>query len=160
MGEYNTGPDGYLKHIEIVKKSVSIPVFASLNAMSHGGWTAFAKLIESAGADALELNIFFVPTDPGVSPELVEDRYVETVASVRSAISIPLAVKFGPYFTALANTAGRMAQAGADGLILFNRYLAPDIDINRYEVRPSLELSDPAELRLAPALDRDSARPT
>lgn len=147
--EYNSGPDAYLRHIAAAKRTVSIPVIASINATSpHGGWVRFARLMEQSGADAIELNLYFVPTSPDVAAESIERRYIEIVAAVRSEISIPLAVKIGPYFSALPNFARRLVQAGANGLVLFNRYLQPDIDLDTLEVAPSLILSSRDELRL------------
>jgi dihydroorotate dehydrogenase (fumarate) len=148
MDTYNTGPDSYLRAIEAAKSAVSIPIIASLNGTSRGGWESFARLIESRGADALELNILDVETDPNVTSGEFEQRAFDLISAVRSAISIPLAVKIGPYFSAPANFARRAVEAGADGLVLFNRYLHPDIDIERMAVTPELELSQPSELRL------------
>lgn len=159
MDTYNTGPDSYLRAIETAKSAVSIPIIASLNGTSKGGWESFARLIESRGADALELNILDVETDSNVTCAEFEQRAIDLISAVRSVISIPLAVKIGPYFSAPANFARRAVEAGAEGLVLFNRYLHPDIDIETMTVTPELELSQPSELRLRPALDRDPARP-
>jgi len=148
MDTYNTGPDAYLRSIEAAKSAVSIPIIASLNGTSRNGWERFARLIESRGADALELNILDVETDPTVTGAQFEQRAIELVSAVRSAISIPLAVKIGPYFSAPANFARQAVDAGADGLVLFNRYLHPDIDIESMIVAPELELSQSNELRL------------
>ncbi|HWB12635.1 MAG TPA: dihydroorotate dehydrogenase-like protein [Pirellulales bacterium] len=147
--DYNSGPDAYLRHITAAKKALSIPIIASLNGTSsRGGWVRFAKLMEQAGADAVELNIYFVPTAPESSSEAIERRYVDLVSAVRAEISVPLAVKIGPYFTALPNLAQRLTAAGANGLVLFNRYLQPDIDLETLEVTPSLLLSSRDEVRL------------
>lgn len=146
--EYNTGPEGYLRLVERAKQAVSIPIIASLNGTSFGGWISHARRIENAGADALELNVYNVVMDPAQTAQDVERQYLDLVAGVREAISIPLAVKIGPYFTSLPNMARRLVDAGADGLVLFNRFLQPDIDLDTMRVAPHMELSTPAELRL------------
>ena len=148
MGSYKIGPEAYLEHIRKAKQAVKIPVIASLNGVSHGGWIRYAKLMEQAGADALELNIYFVPTDPKMSADRVEEIYTELVANVNSSVRIPLAVKVGPYFSAFANLAHHLDMAGADALVLFNRFYQPDFDLENLEVVPSLELSRSAELKL------------
>jgi dihydroorotate dehydrogenase (fumarate) len=140
LSEYNTGPDGYLRHIAAAKRAVRMPIIGSLNATACGDWIAFARLIQEAGADALELNIYLVPSDPELSGDEIEDHYVELVAAVRSQISIPLAVKIGPYFSSLPHIARRLLGAGADGLVLFNRFLQPDIDLRTLEVASKLVL--------------------
>jgi dihydroorotate dehydrogenase (fumarate) len=145
---YNTGPDAYLRHVEAARHAVGIPILGSLNGCSPGGWVHHAQRIQSAGADALELNVYFVPTDPDETAAEVEARYVDLVRSVRAAISIPLAVKVGPYFSSPANVARRLVEAGADGLVLFNRFLQPDIDLDQLALVPSLELSRSYESRL------------
>jgi len=147
-GLYGVGPEKYLNHLAGLKKALSIPVIGSLNGVSKGGWTRYAKLIEEAGADALELNLYFIPTDPDLTAQEIENAQVELVAEVRSAISIPLAVKLSPFITALPNFARRIVDAGANGLVLFNRFYQPDIDLNELEIVPSLDLSMSAELRL------------
>ena len=141
---HNLGPDGYLEHVRRAKRALSIPVIGSLNAMSTGGWVSFARLIQEAGA--LELNVSYVPTDPDRSAADVEQMYVDLVRDVRAHVSIPLAVKLGHSFTALANLARRLDAAGADGLVLFNRFYLPDFDLEHLEVVPSLTLSSPHEL--------------
>ncbi len=141
-------PDWYLRKIDEAKARVSIPVIASLNGSTLGGWTRYAKQIENAGADALELNIYFLATDPDTTSEQIEERYLELVHSVRSATRLPLAVKIGPFFSSLPNMAKRLVRAGADGLVLFNRFLQPDILLESMEVAPNLALSDSKELRL------------
>jgi dihydroorotate dehydrogenase (fumarate) len=146
LDDYRLGPRRYLEHIEKAKGAVSIPVIASLNGVSKGGWASYAKHMQDAGADALELNVYFIAADPEVPGAQVEDRYVDLVAAVKESISIPLAVKVGSQFTSPGNVAKKLAQAGADGLVLFNRYLQPDIDPDGLEVRPCLELSAPYEL--------------
>jgi dihydroorotate dehydrogenase (fumarate) len=148
IDEYEVKPHAYLDLIRRARESVSIPVIASLNGVSPTGWTEFAALIEEAGASALELNIFHIPADPGVSARDVESRYVEVVGRVRASVSLPLAVKLGPYFSAMGEMARRLHEAGADALVLFNRFYQPDFDLERLEVRTDLELSTPAEIRL------------
>ena len=143
---HNLGPDGYVEHVRRAKRALSIPVIGSLNAVSTGGWVSFARLIQEAGADALELNVSYVPTDPDRLAGDVEQMYVDLVRDVRAHVSIPLAVKLGHSFTALANLARRLDTAGADGLVLFNRFYLPDFDLERLEPVPSLTLSSPPEL--------------
>lgn len=146
--DYVVGIDGYLKGIELAKKSVKIPVIGSLNGSDLGDWMQYARLIEQAGADALELNVYFVPTDPNMTGSQVEERYIEIVAAVRGQVKIPVAVKLGPFFSSLPNMAARLNAEGVDGLVLFNRFLQPDIDVNTLEVSPRLTLSTRNELRL------------
>jgi dihydroorotate dehydrogenase (fumarate) len=148
LEDYNTGPDEYLRHVERTKRELEIPVIGSLNGSSIGGWTRHAKLIEEAGADALELNVYLVAADPDDTAGSVEARYLDLVREVRGSVSIPLAVKVGPFFTAFANVARRLVEAGADGLVLFNRFMQPDIDLDTLGVDPTLHLSSPEELRL------------
>jgi dihydroorotate dehydrogenase (fumarate) len=148
LDDYNTGPAGYLRHIKRAKAALSIPVIASLSGSGNGDWTRHAWLLEESGADALELNVYFVPTDPDVTAIEVESRYIDLVAAVIEATTIPVAVKLGPYFSSLPNLARRLIEAGADGLVLFNRYLQPDIAPAEYQVHPHLALSTPDELRL------------
>jgi dihydroorotate dehydrogenase (fumarate) len=148
MTDYNLGPERYLEHVRRAKAAVDIPVIASLNGVSSGGWIEYARLIEQAGADALELNVYFIPTDVLTPGEAVEAMYEELVRDVRLGISIPLAVKLPPFFSALANFAHRLDQAGADALVLFNRFYQPDLDVERLEVVPNLTLSTSEELRL------------
>ena len=145
---FHLGPEGYLEHIRRAKEAVHIPIIASLNGSSPGGWTDYARLIEQAGADALELNIYNIPTELDKSAETIEGAYLEIVRSVKSVVSIPIAVKLSPFFTNLANMAHRLDQAGTDGLVLFNRFYQPDIDLNLLEVRPNILLSTPQALRL------------
>jgi dihydroorotate dehydrogenase (fumarate) len=147
--DYHTSCGDYLKTVETAKRELAIPVIGSLNGSSRGGWVRYAKLIEEAGADALELNIYFVPTDPNMSSGQVEDRYCELLAAVKESLNIPLAVKIGPSFSGLPHFAGRLAATGADGLVLFNRFLEPDIDLEDLEFEPNLILSQRAELRLS-----------
>jgi dihydroorotate dehydrogenase (fumarate) len=143
---YNLGPDGYLEHVRRAKKAVSIPVIGSLNAVSTGGWVSFARLIQEAGADALELNMSYIPTDPAVSAADVEQMYVDLVRDVRAHVSIPLGIKLGHSFTALPSLAGRLDASGADALVLFNRFYLPDFDLESLDVVPHLTLSSPHEL--------------
>jgi len=147
-GSFNAGSDAYLRHIELAKECLSIPIIASVNGNLANGWVRFVRLIQEAGADALELNIYFVPTDPTMSGDDVEVRYLEIVSAVRKQLKIPLAVKLGPYFSSLPHFARRLIDAGADGLVMFNRYLHPEIDPATLAVRPHLELSTSSELRL------------
>lgn len=148
MGMYNLGPDGYLDHVRKAKEAVEIPVIGSLNGYSTGGWIKYARLIEQAGADALELNIYYLATDPRVTSGEVEAMYLDLVRNVKASLKIPVAVKISPYFSATANMALRLVEAGADGLVLFNRFYQPDFDLESLEVTPNLKLSSPAELRL------------
>ncbi|MBN2217091.1 MAG: dihydroorotate dehydrogenase-like protein [Pirellulales bacterium] len=144
--DYRAGPDSYLEHIEKAKAAVSIPIIASLNGTSEGGWVRYAKLMENAGADALELNIYFIAATLDMTSEEVEARYLDLVSAVKDSVSIPLAVKVGPYFSSMGNMAKRLVGAGADGLVLFNRFLQPDIDLDEMETSPHLELSTRFEL--------------
>jgi dihydroorotate dehydrogenase (fumarate) len=143
---YNLGPDAYLEHVRRAKETVRIPVIGSLNGVSTGGWIEFAKKIEQAGADALELNVYYVPTDPQLTGGQVEQMYVDLVRNVKRSLSIPVAVKLGHVFSAIANLSQRLADAGADGLVLFNRFYLPDFDLERLEVTPRLALSNPPEV--------------
>jgi dihydroorotate dehydrogenase (fumarate) len=142
----SAGPEEYLEAISRAKKGVGIPVIASLNGTEKGGWIRYAKMMQDAGADAIELNVYFVAADPDQTGREVESRYLELVAAVKQSISIPLAVKVGPYFSAMANMGVRLAQAGADGLVLFNRFFQPDIDLDTLQAHPQLQLSSPSEL--------------
>jgi len=143
---YNIGPEGYVEHIRKAKQAVRIPVIGSLNGVSSGGWIRYAKLIEQAGADALELNIYFLPVDPAVDSAGVEAMCTDLVSQVKASIGIPVAVKVGPYFSAMPNMMAKFDQAGADGLVLFNRFYQPDFDLDNLEVIPNLTLSDSREL--------------
>jgi dihydroorotate dehydrogenase (fumarate) len=145
---YGAGPAAYLSLVEQATQTLSVPVIASLNGTSRSGWVRHAARLEQAGADALELNIYYVSSRPGLSGGEVEGHYLEVVREVRGAIAIPLAVKLSPYFSSLANLAGQLVEAGANGLVLFNRFYQPDLDIEAMEVLPALELSSSAELRL------------
>jgi dihydroorotate dehydrogenase (fumarate) len=145
---YEMDPDRYLDHFHRAKRAVSIPVIGSLNGVSSGGWVKFAKDIEEAGADALELNIYYVPTDldlPGIE---VEQMYVNVLENVKRTVKIPVAIKLGPFFSNMAHMAKRLCNAGADGLVLFNRFYQPDIDLDQLEVVPNVLLSTPQAMRL------------
>ena len=148
LEHYNVGPEEYLEQIRKLKSSVQVPIIASLNGISTGGWIEYARKMEQAGADALELNIYYVDTNPEVTAQELEQAYVTLGADVRQQVHIPLAVKLSPYFTALPNLAQRLVGAGANGLVLFNRFYQPDLDIEALEVVPSLVLSTSDELRL------------
>jgi dihydroorotate dehydrogenase (fumarate) len=148
LEHYNIGPEAYLELIHKAKQAVGIPVIGSLNGVSSGGWVDYAKKIEEAGADALELNMYYIATDPGITSQELEQNYVNLVKDVRAQVNIPLAVKLSPYFTALPNLASRLVAAGANGLVLFNRFMQPDLDIETLEVTPNLVLSTSSELRL------------
>jgi len=145
---YTSGSERYLALLGEARDKLTIPVIASLNGVSTGGWVEYARKMEDAGASALELNVYFIAADVEESGEAVERRYLDLVAAVRKAIGIPLAVKVGPYFSSMANMARRLAEAGADGLVLFNRFYQPDIDIEDLKVRSNVQLSTSAELRL------------
>ena len=146
--EFRLGPEDYLKHIARAKKAVDIPIIASLNGSSVGGWTAYAKAIQHAGADALELNIYYIPTDMDLTSTQVEHNYLDILKAVRSAVHIPVAVKLSPFFTNFANMAKRLDLAGANGLVLFNRFYQPDIDLDTLEIRPNILLSTPMAMRV------------
>ena len=148
MDSYNTGPEKYLDLIRDAKKVTTFPIIASLNGYTRGGWLYYAGLIEQAGADAIELNIYDIPRKTSDGSADIEVQYCELVAELKHRLKIPLAVKVGPYFSSIPSIAKALTEAGADGLVLFNRYLAPDIDLESLQFRPALELSRPAELRL------------
>jgi dihydroorotate dehydrogenase (fumarate) len=148
MKEYNQGASGYLAHLYQAKHALSIPVIASLNGYYSSGWTRYARLIEAAGADALELNIYYLATKAHITGAEVEQMYIDLVRDVTQSVRIPVAVKLSPYFSAVANIARRLVGAGAQGLVLFNRFYQPDFDIVNRAVVPSLDLSKPSELRL------------
>jgi dihydroorotate dehydrogenase (fumarate) len=147
-GEFRVGPDAYLENIAVAKRSVEIPIIASLNCTSIDGWITYARQIAEAGADALELNIYKVPTNMEVTGSTIEEGYIDIVRTVRKLTSIPLAVKLSPYFSNFANMAARLDATGADGLVLFNRFYQPDIDLEKMEVAPNLGLSSPMDMRL------------
>jgi dihydroorotate dehydrogenase (fumarate) len=148
LDHYNMGPEPYLDQLAAVKQAVSIPVIGSLNGISTGGWVEYAHRIEQAGADALELNIYYLPTDPNVSSAELEEEYVQLIRDVRAKVQIPIALKLSPFFTAIPYIAKRFVEAGANGLVLFNRFYQPDFDLELLEVVPNLELSTSHELRL------------
>jgi dihydroorotate dehydrogenase (fumarate) len=147
-GQYSLLPDKYLDNIQKLKKSVKIPVIGSLNGVSKGGWSRYAHNIQDAGADALELNLYYISTDPALSAQELENTQIELVAEVKSSIKIPLAVKLSPSYTALPHFVKRLAETGVDGMVLFNRFYQPDFDIEELVIAHTLDLSIPAELRL------------
>ena len=148
MADYKLGPDEYLEHIRQAKAAVSIPIIGSLNGVSTGGWIRHAKLIQEAGADALELNVYYIPTDPEMTSAQVEQVYLDLVRDVKGTVKLPVAVKLGHAFSAMANMARRLDQAGADALVLFNRFYQPDLDLDKLEAVPRLTLSNSYELLL------------
>lgn len=148
VDDYRLGPQAYVDHVAQAKKAVSVPIIASLNGVTTGGWVRYAKMLQDAGADALELNVYHIAADMNLSGAEVEQKYIDLVKSVKQAIRIPLAVKVGPFFSSPAHMARRLVEAGADGLTLFNRFLQPDFDLEELQVKPHLELSSPAELLL------------
>jgi dihydroorotate dehydrogenase (fumarate) len=147
-GRYRLGTEAYLKHVSALKEAVDIPIIGSLNGVSRGRWIEFAQKIQEAGADALELNIYYLPTDPDLSANELEDTYIDLVRNVREGIKIPLAVKLSPFFSSVPNIAKRIAEIGANGLVLFNRFYQPDFDLDTLSVIPNLVLSNSHELRL------------
>ena|ERR1022692_363269 len=147
-GEFHLGPEEYLKHIAKAKAATRIPVIASLNGSSVGGWTKYAKLIQQAGADAIELNIYYIPTGLDLPGAQVEQTYLDILHAVKSEVTIPVAVKLSPFFSNFANMARRFDTAGADGLVMFNRFYQPDIDLESLEVRPNILLSTPMAMRV------------
>jgi dihydroorotate dehydrogenase (fumarate) len=148
LGDYNTGPDHYFELVARAKQQLAIPVIASLNGTTPGGWAEYARDLEQAGADAIELNLYLVSADPHTSPEVIEGRYRDLVARVSAEVTIPVAVKLSPFFTALAHTAHELVRAGARGLVLFNRFYQPELDLESLQVEPHLLLSHSEELRL------------
>jgi dihydroorotate dehydrogenase (fumarate) len=146
--DYNLGPDEYVELLHKAKSSLNIPVIGSLNGISTGGWVKFARKIEEAGADAIELNVYYIPTDPKLTGTDVEDRYLEVLRSVKSTVKIPVAMKLSPFFSSMANMAHRLDAAGANGLVLFNRFYQPDINLETLDVTPNVILSSPQALRL------------
>ena len=146
--EYHLGPEEYLRHIWQAKQSTKVPIIASLNCSSVGGWTEYAKQIQKAGADALELNIYYIPTDMDLTGEMVEETYLNILRAVKAEVTIPVAVKLSPFFSNFANMAKRLDQTGANGLVLFNRFYQPDIELETLEVKPNLLLSTPMAMRL------------
>jgi dihydroorotate dehydrogenase (fumarate) len=147
-GMYSIGPERYLEQLQALKKALTVPVIGSLNGVSSGGWVDYAEKIEAVGADALELNLYYLSTDTGLSSSEVEDSHINLVNDIRKRVKIPLAVKLSPFFTSLPNFARRLVEAGVDGLVLFNRFYQPDFDLDELEVVPNLVLSNSHELRL------------
>lgn len=146
--EYNLEPDEYLNLLRRGAESLSVPIIASLNGISTGGWIDYAKMMQEAGADAIELNVYYIPTDPALDAEDVEARYLDVLRAVKGAVKIPVAIKLSPFFSSTANMAQRLVNAGADGLVLFNRFHQPDIDLEELEVKPGVVLSDSSANRL------------
>ena len=148
IGKYSLAPEKYIDALEKTKRAVNIPVLGSLNGVSTGGWIEYGRKIQDAGADALELNLYYLPTDITLTSSQMEDNYLKLVSNIRAGIKIPLAVKLAPFFSALPNFANRLVEAGADGLVLFNRFYQPDLDLENLEVVPNLVLSSSDDLRL------------
>ncbi|MBK7106890.1 MAG: dihydroorotate dehydrogenase-like protein [Ignavibacteriae bacterium] len=146
--EYNMGPYEYLDHIANLKKATDIPIIGSLNGVSSGGWVKYAKNIEQAGADALELNVYYIPTNVNLTGSEIENMYVDTLKAVKEQIKIPVAIKLSPFFTSMSNMARRLDNAGADALVMFNRFYQPDFNLEKLEVFPNLVLSTNWEMRL------------
>jgi dihydroorotate dehydrogenase (fumarate) len=147
-GSYTLGPDEYVELVRKAKAALRIPVIGSLNGISPGGWVGYAKKMEEAGADALELNVYYIPTDPKLTGSEVENRYLEVLEAVKKTVRIPVAMKLNPFFSSMANIAHRLDAAGANGLVLFNRFYQPDIDLETLEMKPNVILSTPHALRL------------
>lgn len=146
--DFKLGPVEYLDHIADLKKAVDIPIIGSLNGVSNGGWVKYAKNIQEAGADALELNVYYIPTNSNLTGSEIENMYIDTLKAVKQNVTIPVAIKLSPYFTSMSNMAKRLDKAGADALVLFNRFYQPDFDLEKLEVVPNLVLSTNWELRL------------
>lgn len=146
--EYNLGPDEYVNHLRKAKESLNVPVIGSLNGISTGGWINYAKKIEEAGADAIELNVYYIPTDLKLNGVDVEDRYLEVLNAVKTTVRVPVAMKLSPFFSSLAHFAHRLDSVGANGLVLFNRFYQPDIDLEKLEVVPGVDLSTSTAMRL------------
>ena len=146
--KFHLGPYQYLDHIAKLKKSVDIPVIGSINGVSNGGWIKYAQNIEQAGADALELNVYYIPTNPNIPGSEIEKIYLDTLKAVKNKVKIPVAIKLSPFFSSMSNMAKKLDEAGADGLVLFNRFYQPDFDLDKLEVAPNLMLSTNWEMRL------------
>ncbi len=146
--DFNLGPDEYLRHISNLKGAVKIPVIGSLNGVSAGGWLKYAKLIEEAGADALELNVYYIPTNPDKEGTAIEEIYIRDLKKIKKNLNIPVAMKLSPYFSSMSYMAKKLDDAGADALVLFNRFYQPDLDLENLEVVPNLDLSNNWEMRL------------
>jgi len=148
MGEFKTGPEEYLKHISLLKDTIDIPIIASLNGVSEGGWMKYSKMIEETGADAIELNTYYIPADMNIEGQEIEKMYLNNLKSVKSSIKIPVAMKISPFFSSMANMAKKLDNAGVDGLVLFNRFYQSDFDLEELEIIPHLELSTNWEIGL------------
>lgn len=148
ISDFKTGPEEYLKYIQTLKKTIDIPVIASLNGVSEGGWMKYASLMEEAGADGIELNIYYIPTNINIDGNEIENLYIKNLKAVKSLVKIPVEMKLSPYFTSMSNIAKKLDEAGADGLLLFNRFYQPDFDLENLEVVPNLVLSSNWEMRL------------
>jgi len=148
IGKYSLAPDRYIEALQKTKRAVDIPVLGSLNGVSSGGWIEYARKIQDAGADGLELNLYYLPTDLSLTSRMLEDNYLRLVSDIKTSIKIPLAVKLAPFITSLPNFASRLVEAGADGLVLFNRFYQPDLDLENLDVVPNLVLSNSNDLRL------------
>ncbi len=146
--EFRVGPEGYIEHIQKAKAAVKIPIIASLNGISMGGWVDYARKIQQAGADALELNVYYIPTELDRTAVEIEQQYVDILKAVKSVVSIPVAMKLSPYFSNIANMAKRLDQAGANALVLFNRFYQPDMDLDTLEIKTNVLLSTPQAMRL------------
>jgi dihydroorotate dehydrogenase (fumarate) len=147
-GEYNLGPEEYIEHIRKAKEAVDIPIIGSLNGISTGGWIQYARKIQDAGADALELNVYYIPTDAKLTGEVVEQRYLDVLKAVKSTVTIPVAMKLSPFFSSMANMAARLDAAGVNGLVLFNRFYQPDLDTDALDVVPNVTLSTSQAVRM------------
>jgi len=148
ISDFKTGPEEYLKYIQTLKKTIDIPVIASLNGVSEGGWMKYASWMEEAGADGIELNIYYIPTNINIDGNEIENLYIKNLKAVKSLVKIPVEMKLSPYFTSMSNIAKKLDEAGADGLLLFNRFYQPDFDLENLEVVPNLVLSSNWEMRL------------
>lgn len=146
--DYKTGPELYLEHIAKAKAAVDVPIIASLNGTTMGGWTTYASEMEKAGADAIELNIYSIPTDPTVPGYEIENQYLKIVKAVKSTVNIPVAIKLSPFFSNLANMARQIDETGIDAMVMFNRFYQPDIDLEQYEVKPNILLSQSQAMRI------------
>ncbi len=148
IGQYSIGPESYLRHLMNVKKSVDVPVIGSLNGITDGGWVEYAKRIQDAGADALELNLYVLPTNPTITGDALEAEYLKLIHNIRKQVQIPLAVKLSPFFTSLPNFVKKLSETGVNGVVLFNRFYQPDFDLENLDVIPHLVLSNSNEMRL------------
>jgi len=148
VGDYRVGPEKYIELINAASETVGIPIIGSLNGVTNEGWIDYAKQIESAGAKGLELNVYYIPTDPSLTGPLVEQTYVDILKAVKAAVTIPVAMKLNPFFSSMANMAKQLDDAGADAIVLFNRFYQPDFDLDALSVATTLELSTPGEMRL------------